>query len=351
MAETYNSIVEEFKRRLISRDVEAVIFLLTEYREVIARLAKDLDELNRVIEVLKRQGAFVSEFDLLRQIRYREFISQIRREMQAYADLVVDVVNAAQIDVINLAFEQTDALFRFKYEGLPSDIYESFTRFDEFSARNIIARYTDKNYLAGITRQFEQVSLNAVRNLLVDGVIRGRSTKDIKIDLIKQFNVVPQIAETIARTEVISAYRDGNLDRYRSSPVVKAWEWSATLDERTCPVCIFLDGQIFPLDVPFASHPNCRCSPLPVTFTFEELGLGNLNLVEPKDNVQKLRGEDWFRSQPDSVQRKILGKGKHELYESGQITLGDLEERYTHPLYGPSRQERSIKSLKELRIL
>jgi hypothetical protein len=123
------------------------------------------------------------------------------------------------------------------------------------------------------------------------------------------------------------------------------------LDDRTCPVCIALDGQEFSLDTPFATHPNCRCSPIPITYTFEELGMGYLNLEEPKPPYMGKRGEDWFKSQSEAKKEKILGKTKYALYRQGRFKLGDLVQDFVHPVYGPSRQERSLKSLKELRII
>lgn len=351
MPETFRSIVEEFRQRILARDAEAVLLLLREYADVIARIRQDLERLLQTIEKLKRENRIASEYDLYRQFRYQEFIRQLRQEMTDYAELVVATVSQAQKEAISLAFSQADAVLNFVYEDLPTGMLESFTRFDEYAARNITAKLNNESYLKRLTDQFEQQALLGVKQILIDGVITGRSTKDIKRDLIKRFEIVPNKAETIARTEVLSAYRDANLERYRLSTTVKAWQWSATLDERTCPVCIALDGQEFSLETPFATHPNCRCSPIPITYTFEELGMGYLNLKEPKPPYMGKRGEEWFRSQTSSVQERILGKKKYELYSEGQISLQDLVQSFNHPVYGPSRQERSLKSLKALRII
>lgn len=351
MPETYRSIVESFREKVLSRDAEAVILLLREYGAAILRIQKRLDDLLKIIDRLRRQGRVVSETDLLRELRYRQFLFQLRDEMTDYASLVASVVSEAQKEVIQLSFDQVDSLLKYTYSDLPQGIFESFTRFDEFSARNIVAKVNDEIYLKSITGKFEPIALSVAREILTDGVITGRSVSDIKRDFVRKLEIVPVRAETIARTEVISAYREGNLERYKLSRTVKAWEWSATLDERTCPICIALDGQQFSLDTPFATHPNCRCSPLPITFTFEELGLGYLNLKEPRPVSFGLRGEDWFRSRSDSVKRKILGKSKFELYRAGEIKLQDLVQDFVHPVYGPSRQERSLKSMRDLRII
>lgn len=351
MPQTFRNIVEEFRQQILAKDADAVILLLKEYASVIARIRQDLDRLIQTIEKLRRENRLISEYDLYREYRYKEFIIQLRREMTDYAKLVTETVSSLQKEAISLAFAQTDALINFTYKELPSGVLESFTRFDEYAARNITVKLNNETYLKRLTDQFEQQALLGIKQLLIDGVITGRSTKSIKTDLIKRFEIIPNKAETIARTEVLSAYRDANLERYRLSTTVKAWQWSATLDERTCPVCIALDGQEFSLATPFATHPNCRCSPIPITYSFDELGMGYLNLKEPKPPYMGKRGEEWFRSQPVHVQERILGKTKYELFKEGQISLQDLVQSFTHPVYGPSRQERSLKSLKALKII
>lgn len=351
MPETFRSIVEEFRQKILAKDVEAVLLILNEYSEVMVRVRRRLDILLKQIERLRAQNKIVSEYDIYRQIRYQEFLFQLRKEMVNYSEHVAEVVSKVQKEAIEIAFKQTDALFDFIYQDLPSGMLESFSRFDEFSARNIVAKLNDEKYLKSLTSKYESFALQSIKEVLIEGVITGRSVNDVKRDLIRKFDFIPSNAETIARTEINTAYREGNLERYRLSTTVKAWEWSATLDSRTCPVCIALDGQQFSLSTPFATHPNCRCSPIPVTFTFEELGLGYLNLKEPRPPYMGKRGEEWFRDQTASLQEKILGKTKYNLYKSGQISLEDLVQSYTHPVYGPSRQERSLKNLKSLRII
>jgi uncharacterized protein with gpF-like domain len=95
-----------------------------------------------------------------------------------------------------------------------------------------------------------------------------------------------QRALLIARTETIraanlgraaaweAAIEDGLLDRTR------AWRvWSATMDERVCPICGPMDGQRRRFGVPFTGgdgrsymdppepHPQCRCA---VVLEFDE---------------------------------------------------------------------------------
>jgi len=87
-------------------------------------------------------------------------------------------------------------------------------------------------------------------------------------------------AKRIARTELVTAQARGRLDAWRLAqeagdlPVEVEREWvAATASERTCPICLELDGQRAKLGEPYDSavlgrtvehpgmftHPQCRC--------------------------------------------------------------------------------------------
>lgn len=71
-------------------------------------------------------------------------------------------------------------------------------------------------------------------------------------------------ALTVARTEMLGAYRQAAIETYRaSSDVVDGWVWLAAAD--ACPFCASMNGTFHPLSEGLVSHPNCRCCPSPVT--------------------------------------------------------------------------------------
>src|SRR5579872_2469598 len=62
-------------------------------------------------------------------------------------------------------------------------------------------------------------------------------------------NVSLYRAQTIARTEMLNAYRDSNLATFQAnSDVVSGWVWTADLSARSCPACIFMNGSVHGLD-------------------------------------------------------------------------------------------------------
>jgi len=74
----------------------------------------------------------------------------------------------------------------------------------------------------------------------------------------------------LARTEIMRASNLGALAIYEENrDILYGWEWTATKDERTCPICGAMDGKRFKFDdpqlqPPSGSHPGCRCTIVPV---------------------------------------------------------------------------------------
>jgi SPP1 gp7 family putative phage head morphogenesis protein len=85
-----------------------------------------------------------------------------------------------------------------------------------------------------------------------------------------------QRAEAISRTELQAAANEGQLQSWTQArakgqiPPSMEKQWLTTPDDRTCPLCLPLDGQSVPIDQPFRTalgpkmtpplHPLCRCA-------------------------------------------------------------------------------------------
>jgi len=88
--------------------------------------------------------------------------------------------------------------------------------------------------------------------------------------------------------------------------VMKGWMWFAMLNYDTCISCILKHGTIYPLDVPMECHDGCRCTNIPVSKTFAELGA--VGAVENDTHVES--GRDWFNRQSRAIQKlRSLARG------------------------------------------
>jgi SPP1 gp7 family putative phage head morphogenesis protein len=105
---------------------------------------------------------------------------------------------------------------------------------------------------------------------LGDGLVQGQSPRDLAREMAEDLDLSQGRAETIARTEIIRAHSEGQLDALEKMGVAEVGvqvEVLSTDDGRQCAECSYLAGTILDIDdargmIPV--HPNCRCCFVPV---------------------------------------------------------------------------------------
>lgn len=107
---------------------------------------------------------------------------------------------------------------------------------------------------------------------------RVRDEMGIETDRRKGFTANFHRVQTLTRTAIMTSSNAGNLAVYeQNADVVTHTEWLAAHDGRVCRLCASLDGTRWPLGdsgarvPPGDSHPNCRCTIIPVV----SLNIGN----------------------------------------------------------------------------
>ncbi len=112
--------------------------------------------------------------------------------------------------------------------------------------------------LEGVT----DVMSTKMSRILADGLVKGESPYDIAGDLEDELDISESRAEMIARTEIIRAHAEGQLealDQLGVEEVGVMVEWSTTGDGLVCPECEAMEGVVMSLDeaagqIPL--HPN-----------------------------------------------------------------------------------------------
>lgn len=104
---------------------------------------------------------------------------------------------------------------------------------------------------------------------LTDGLVQGQNPNAIARTMRKDLGVARSSAERIARTEIIRAHAEGQLDALEGlgvQDVGVAVEWSTAKDGRVCPKCQPMQGVVFKIKESHGllpRHPNCRCAFIP----------------------------------------------------------------------------------------
>jgi len=81
-----------------------------------------------------------------------------------------------------------------------------------------------------------------------------------------------------------------------------------------CIACLWNDGKVFTAQEFFPAHVNCRCSPVPVTVSWRELG------VDIPEQERPPTGQEWFLGLEPGQQEEILGGAVFRAWQAGKIT-------------------------------
>ena len=177
-------------------------------------------------------------------------------------------------------------------------------------------------------------------------------------------------AEALVRSSVQAVSNDVLTETYKANKtLLNGQQLLATLDLRTCPLCMGLDGGAWEVESPYTVlkssvvqapypgdlplHINCRCVWIPVVKSWEQLikeagGKVPRKLTEvPESTRASMDGQvsgtmtydEWLRGQPQEAQIEALGQGKWQLWKDGKIT--DLRQ-----LVDQSGNVLSLKDLK-----
>lgn len=177
-------------------------------------------------------------------------------------------------------------------------------------------------------------------------------------------------AEALIRTSLLSVANAARAETYQANDdVLDGHQWLSTLDDRTCEVCMALDGQAWDFDGdpqegttqaypgPPPQHFNCRCTLVPTLKSWEQLQAeaGNeettlgrkLDELKPQLNPgmrasmggsvsARLTYDEWLRTQPVEVQQEVLGAKRAALWQRGLIKAQDLVDQQNRPLTLPT---------------
>jgi SPP1 gp7 family putative phage head morphogenesis protein len=175
-------------------------------------------------------------------------------------------------------------------------------------------------------------------------------------------------ASTLVRTSALGVSNQARMDTYSANDsVIKGVQWHATLDPRTCPICIALDGAAWnypdgdgkadyadyePVHhdkefTPPPAHWNCRCVVIPITKSWQELAgaHGNSAAAAAADAVptgerssmdgqvaDTMTFDEWLTGKDEAFQNDVLGPTRAEAWRNGQLDLAGLTDQANNPL-------------------
>lgn len=299
-------ILDDARSYLYDIDDELQARVLQAYKKAQAALEKRIGELARMALVAKDEGVPVGEL-FTEQRRLKELLNDIQQIIAKINQSIEAPTIEAKAEAVKAAAAQIDSVIN----GVP--FRKSLALFPA-GAISELSLLDSELLNVPIRRLFADIGKAAAKrlqNTLIEQVAIGAGENQITNAIRTVIKVSEGRARTIARTETLQAYRNAALKSFAGDKDYQRWVWVAARDRRTCVICWGLHGRVFKSNQKQISHPNCRCTLLP------------LQKGETPQSLGIVAGVKEFAGLPNEVKLDILGRGRFDAYEQG-VPLSDM---------------------------
>lgn len=194
--------------------------------------------------------------DLYKLDKYWQTQAQLKTELQKLGD--------KEAALFSKQFEDS---YKNVYGALAKDSTAHYSRVSTQGAQQMIKQVwaaDGKSWSKRIWENTEDLAA-ALNEKLIECVVGGKKTSDLKKALMERFGVSFSRADALARTELAHIQTQAARQRYEDTGVEYVEIW-ADKDERRCDVCGKLHKKRYPVgaQIPIPAHPRCRCCIVPV---------------------------------------------------------------------------------------
>jgi SPP1 gp7 family putative phage head morphogenesis protein len=277
------------------------------------RLMGQMEALAYRMDAVRREGGTVTLNMLLNDVRYRELLAQLQQEQAKYTVYAERTISDGQQAMASAGVRQSQ-------QAIAAQVSTSFNRLPVSAVEHMVGLTGAGTPLNSLLVQSWPLSAQGLTQALVDGVALGWGPRKTAKMMAEGMTGSLNRMLTISRTEILRVYNESSRQQYIASGIVTSYTRIAAHDTRTCLHCIVLEGTVYPTNELMPSHPNCRCALIPI--------------VRGAPKPEWLKGEDWFMAQPSATQESIMGRGRYELWRTGQIGLHDSTQIVPNPVWG-----------------
>lgn len=201
-------------------------------------------------------GQSITPADLYKLDSYWKMQAQLHKELQSLGD-----------NTYNLFFKRFTDNYINIYNSLAIPSQENFSKIDKNIAQQMINQIwcaDGKSWSQRIWKNTDKLQ-QLLNDRLLDCVVAGKKTTQLKRDLMEGFNSTYYQANRIARTEIAHIQTQAAQQRYRDYGIREVEVW-ADKDERRCDECGKHHQERYSVNavMPVPFHPNCRCCIIPV---------------------------------------------------------------------------------------
>lgn len=285
-------------------------------------VAQEWQDTIAVILAKKAAGEPLTPAQITNLARTQRALAMTAAKLRELAAELGPLLEDSVREVVERTADLTTGVAASQMPPVDSKLLPSFTRVDQPALEQIIERSLGQIHASTLPLSDEAV--DALKSSLIRAVPSGWHPDKAAREMLRRtrgaFNGGLTRALTLARTEMLTAHRVANQAQNQANTAVTGWIWQAEYSSRTCPACLAMSGTEHPKsEYGPNGHPNCRCTALPVTKSWAELGFPGIE--EPPSLLQD--PEDWMRANPhDALQ--VLGPDRYRMWMEGQLGLSDM---------------------------
>ena len=314
----------------LERDLRAQIEAITDAqtRDLVKAWVAAWDEvapdLTATLLDMLTGGDRVTRTQMLRSTRLLKVLAVIADQLQDLADAAGVRITSDLAQVIALAGGAQASVIDSQLPPGAAQLVDldAWSRVDADQVAAIVQRSTEQ--ITALTRPLSADAYDVVRRELIRGVASGSNPRETARRMVARaeggFNGGLTRALVIARTETLDAHRAAAALAQQQSEhadVLGAWVWLADLGPRTGPACFAMHGSRHDLTEPGPlGHQQCRCSRMPVTKTWKDLGF---DIEEPPSLLPDASA--FFDSLSPAEQRAILGPKRYDAWTRGEFPM------------------------------
>jgi SPP1 gp7 family putative phage head morphogenesis protein len=338
-----NDLANQFREQLLSKEARAAARMVRAYGAVALRLERDGRTLMDKIEQRRNRGVEVGPSLLFQEGRLQSLKRQVQTELTTFAQQTTEQVTNLQRDAVEAVPDQTFRLMeaslgRARLQQIRA-ITTTWSHLPSGAVTELVGRASDGSPLRDLFLEIAPTAAQRVEDTLISAVVQGLHPTETARELRNVFGVGLNRALNIARTETITAYREGTRQTYRqNTDVLEGWIWHSALGPTTCAACWAMHGTLHSADEKLDGHPRCRCAMVPFTKSWEALGFEGL----PDTRPDIPRGTELFNRASAATQLSVLGPKGYALYKAGKVDLVDFLGRKDNPRWGTMRFTRSL---------
>lgn len=275
------------------------------YKNCWKSVEADFEALFEAAQAKIAAGQTVTMNDIYKMDRYCQIQAKLKEQLKALGD--------KEIAAMDNNFEkQWKAIYG---AALPKDMmFNEISVAAAKSAINTTWCADGKHFSSRVWKKNEQL-VNTLNEELVNCVVTGKKTSELKQNLMERFNVSYSQADRIVRTESAHIQTQASQQRYKDAGITH-YKFLGRHEHNANCDCGMLNGKIFSFDEAVVGvnmppmHPNCRCAIAPVV---EEAAENTVNKQSTKMSKVK-RGQ----TEDNPYTSAALAKQKKEALANGE---------------------------------